>query len=89
MYHLLEQQCLKKLIKKAGSVLGTAVEPAVKRRMLHKLVNTKNTEYPPLNIILKQCSVITLRLLHLHYKKERYCRVLPTCSYNFVYNESL
>ena len=42
-----QSQSLNKLIKKVGSVLGTALEPlvlVVKRRTPHKLVNVKNTD---------------------------------------------
>ena len=40
---------LNKLIKKAGSVLRTALEPLeliAKRIMLHKLINIKSNTYP-------------------------------------------
>ena len=68
---------LNKLIKKAGSVLGTALETILKRRMLHKLVNIKNnTDHPLHNIVLQEWSVFSLRLLQL------YCNTVtgdPSC----------
>ena len=62
---------LNRLIKKAGSLLRTALEPLeliIKRRNLHKLVNIKNDTDHPLHNIMLKLSVITLRTLQLHCK---------------------
>ena len=49
---------LNKLMKKAGSVLGTALEPielVVERRMLHKLLNIMdNTSHPLHDLLVRQ-----------------------------------
>ena len=66
---------LNKLMKKAGSVLGTALEPresVVERRMLHKLLNIMdNTIHPLRNLRVRQQSVFSWRLLWLSCNKDR------------------
>jgi len=54
-----EPKKLNKLIKMSGSVLGTALELIVKRRILHKLLNKKNNNTPqPLhNTVMRHQSV--------------------------------
>ena len=60
---------LNNLIKKPGSVLGTALESlelVVERRMLHKLLNImENTTHPLHHILVRQQSVFSQRLLQL------------------------
>ena len=67
---------LNKLIKKAGSVLGTALEPlelVVERRMLHKLLNIMdNTTHPLHNLLVRQQSVFSRRLLQRRCDKKHY-----------------
>ena len=60
-------QKLNKLIKKAGSVLGTALELLElvgERRMLHKLLNEMDNT-PSHNLLVRQQSVFNQKLLQL------------------------
>lgn len=71
------------LIKKVGSVLETSekpLEPAVERRMLHKLINIMDNIAHSLSNIVMKLSVFSLRrLLQLCCNKEWYRRsLLPT-----------
>lgn len=82
---------LNKLIKKAGSVLGSALEPlesVVERRMLYKLFNIMdNTSNPLHNLLVGQQSVFSWRLLQLRCSKDRYRKsFLPTAI--TIYNNS-
>ena len=66
--HLLGSSIRASDSKKAGSVLGTALEPvglSAKGGMLHKLVNIE------INTVLKQQIVISLRLLYCSCNTER------------------
>jgi len=68
-----------KLIKKAGSELGTALEPLermVQRRMLQKLpeIKRKKTTIPLHNAVIKPLSVFRQRLLQLCCNKEQHRR---------------
>ena len=74
---------LNRLIRKAGSVLGTTLEPlelVVERRMLNKLLNIMDNNAHPLhNLTIKQQSVFSGRLLQLRCTKDRYRKsFLPT-----------
>ena len=64
-------------------VLGIALEPLelfVERRMEHKLLNIMdNTTHPLHNLLVRQQSVFSQRLLQLCCNKDRYRRsFLPT-----------
>ena len=65
-----------KLLKKAGSVPGPALELiAKKRRMLHSLMTVLDNTAPPLcNTVMKQQSALNQRLLQLCCSTERYRR---------------
>lgn len=67
----------KKLIKKAGSVLGTALETlelVVERRMLHKLLNIMDNTTHRLHQPQVRQSVFSQRLLQLHWNKNHDCK---------------
>ena len=65
---------IKKLIRKASSVLGTALEPlelTVERKMLQKpLTLLDNRAHPLHNPIQKQLSFFIWRLIQLHCNKD-------------------
>ena len=82
---------LNKLIRKAGSVLGTALEPlevVVERRMLQKLMTIMDNEAHPLHsLLLEQRSVFSGRFIQLRCNKERYRKsYLPSAI--SLYNKS-
>jgi len=71
------------------AVCSGALEMIVKRRMLHKLVNMKNnTDHPLHNIVLKQKSLFSQRLLQLCCNTEKCMRCFLPAAIS-VYNESL
>jgi len=60
---------LNKLIKRTSSIPGTALDPLdliAKRRMLRKFLNINNNTAHTLHNVLKQWSVISVRLLQLN-----------------------
>ncbi|MED6285839.1 hypothetical protein CHARACLAT_033313 [Characodon lateralis] len=60
-----------KLIKKAGSVLGTPLEVMVQRRILHKMKNImENPDHPLHQTVLQQQSVFSQRLLQICCKTD-------------------
>merc|ERR1712035_214296 len=69
---------INKLIKKAGSVLGVALEPLeliIQRRMLQKLIKImEDSSHPLHNTVKKQKSVFSERLVQVRCKTERYRR---------------
>ena len=82
---------LNKLIKRAGSVLGTSLEPlevVVERRMLEKVLKIMDNETHPLHDLLTgQQSVFSQRLRQLPCTKERYrSSFVPTAI--SIYNKS-
>ena len=74
---------LNRIIRKAGFVLGSALEPlelVVERRMLHKLLNIlDNTSHPLHDVLVKQKSIFSWRLRQLSCKKDRFRKAfVPT-----------
>ena len=69
---------INKLVKKAGSVLGVALEPLediIQRRMLQKLIKIMEDNSHPLhNSVKKQKSVFSERLVQVRCRTERYRR---------------
>ena len=67
---------LNKLIRKASSVLGTALEPlelVVKKKMLQKLLTiSDNTAHPLHSLLRKTVEVFNWRLNQLHCNKDCY-----------------
>ncbi|MEQ2281745.1 hypothetical protein AMECASPLE_033579, partial [Ameca splendens] len=62
LYFLRKLRSFGKLIKKAGSVLGTLLEIIVLRRILHKMKNImENPEHPLHETVLQQQSVFSQR----------------------------
>ena len=82
---------INKLIRRAGSVLGTAVESlevVMERRMVQKLLSIMDNNMHPLhNLVCKQNSVFSWRLRQLSCKKDRFKNTfLPTAI--ALYNDS-
>lgn len=80
-----------KLIKKAGCALGTfsgALELVVERWMLHESFNIRdNTTHPLHNLLDRQQSVSSQRLLQLRCNKDRYRRSFLLTAVA-IYNDS-
>ncbi|XP_062860103.1 dehydrogenase/reductase (SDR family) member 7Cb isoform X1 [Trichomycterus rosablanca] len=82
---------LNKLIKKAGSVLGCSLdgfELVVERRSVNKLISIlDNPSHPLHDLLIRQRSTFSNRLIQLHCKKERYRKsFVPTAI--SLYNSS-
>ena len=82
---------LNKLIKKAGSLLGTALEPLEltgEGKMLHKLLNIMDSltlPLPKVQLDLLQCQSIFSRKLLLFHNKDQHGRSLLPTAITFYY----